>query len=159
MDYGSGQSFRTAAGRVGRMAHRRGDMGRGGDASEVPWTFLYDEPETVPGYYRKSKENNMSYTFTGRDKKQYWRVYGRMEEEELAGWYPCSSTGKVESDAELILADDEYKSLAPYIYRHLRPGKRSFGNWRTDLARILWQAELRRKVWVKIRTAAVMMYG
>lgn len=93
---------------------------------ESEWKFLWENPDSVPGYYRKSGTIGGLYTFQGRDGNDYWRAYGRMEEDGLSGWYSSDFNGTVEEGENIIFPEDEYMTLAPYIYRHASPGEKEF---------------------------------
>ena len=91
--------------------------------SETEWEFIREEPEDPPGYYRKAGNSTGLYVFTGRDGQEHWRIYGRMNEDELSGWYACGEQGEIDENGEIIFLEEEYMTLAPYIYRHVQPDK------------------------------------
>ncbi len=87
-------------------------------------SFVSLIPQEVPEWYHFHKlyDGKRVYSFTDRNGNIQYRIYGillRGQEEEI-GWYACSSSGKLQN-REMFDLEEEYWTLAPYVYQHEEP--------------------------------------
>ncbi|MEY8336732.1 InlB B-repeat-containing protein, partial [Lachnospiraceae bacterium 62-35] len=113
--------------------------------SELAQEFFYDEPDRVPGYYRRG-DDSACWSFLGRDGEWHYRTYGRREEEELSGWYSCSSRGEIEKEEGMIFPEKEYMTLAPYIYRASSVGTEEWKELEKDFGIQTEDREIRKQM-------------
>ena len=76
-------------------------------------------PTTIPAYYTSfpAGENTTVYTFVGRDGVTYYRIYGT-NTSGVTGFFACDQYGENESATPIVL-NDEYNTIAPYVYASL----------------------------------------
>ena len=90
--------------------------------SQAEKTFIRLEPEEVPEYYsRASRDGKKFWKFEDRYGDINYRDYGYIQGDvEFPQWYETDSSGDAE---ESINLDEEYYSLAPFIYQSVAPDK------------------------------------
>ncbi len=100
--------------------------------SEAVRKFIQLEPEEIPEYYSQVKNAGKRFwKFEDRNGMIQYRDYGYVDgEAEFPLWYEADQVGSVGDMSSSINLDEEYYSLAPYIYKSVVPGKKAW----TDLS-------------------------
>lgn len=84
--------------------------------------FIPEIPEEVPSWYTEAftKEGDVFYTFVSREGEEQFRIYGMMEGDDMeeTGWYSCSSYGAMEKTSVKVDMEEEFVTLAPYLYEN-----------------------------------------
>ncbi|MDW2797977.1 InlB B-repeat-containing protein, partial [Clostridium boliviensis] len=96
--------------------------------SEAVRKFVQVEPEEVPDYYSKVKKvGKRFWKFEDRNGMVQYRDYGYVDgDAEFPLWYEADQTGTVEDLTSSINLDEEYYSLAPYIFKSVVPDKKAW---------------------------------
>lgn len=102
--------------------------------SEAEKKFIRVDPEEIPEYYsRESKSGMKLWKFEDRNGNIQYRDYGFIQgEAEFPLWYVADQTGTVEDLSASVNLDEEYYSLAPYVYQSVTPDKSAWADlsWR-----------------------------
>ena len=100
--------------------------------SEAVREFIQVEPEEIPEYYSQVKKAGKRFwKFEDRYGFIQYRDYGYVEgEAEFPLWYEADQAGSVEDMSSSVNLDEEYYSLAPYIFKSVVPDKEAW----TDLS-------------------------
>lgn len=102
--------------------------------SEAVRKFIQVEPEEIPEYYSQVKKaGKRLWKFEDRNGMIQYRDYGYVDgEAELPIWYESDQGGSVGDIFSSVNLDEEYYSLAPYIFKSVVPDREAWINlsWR-----------------------------
>ena len=100
--------------------------------SEAVKKFMKVEPEEIPEYYdQESASGKKFWKFEDRNGMIQYRDYGYVDgEAEFPLWYEADQVGSVGDMFSSVNLDEEYYSLAPYIFESVVPDKEAW----TDLS-------------------------
>ncbi|WP_207654515.1 InlB B-repeat-containing protein, partial [Lacrimispora amygdalina] len=96
--------------------------------SEAVRKFVQLEPEEVPDYYSQVKKAGKRFwKFEDRNGMVQYRDYGYVDgDAEFPLWYEVDQEGTVEDLTSSINLDDEYYSLAPFVFKSVVPDKKAW---------------------------------
>ncbi|WP_158585026.1 InlB B-repeat-containing protein [Lacrimispora algidixylanolytica] len=98
--------------------------------SQAVKKFVRVEPEEIPEYYfQVSALGKKFWKFEDRNGMVQYRDYGYVQgDAEFPLWYVTDLTGTVDNTSDSINLDEEYYSMAPYIYRSVAPDQMAWTN-------------------------------
>jgi len=102
--------------------------------SEALKKFVRVEPEEIPEYYSQASASGKRFwKFEDRNGMVQYRDYGYLQgDAEFPLWYVTDLTGTVDDTSVSVNLDEEYYSVAPYIYSSVAPDQTAWADlsWR-----------------------------